>query len=474
MPRFLLPILLIATAHLAALEGDPRPTVLILGERNSEPFGAAPSWIDIVRSSHRDWLVIGDVDANRGIPQLTERLPAIAAAARRADLVVVFVGTFHAKDAAWKLADAAALAPAAQALLAAIPQQPALAKAAVVVVTPLPVIDKRLDQWQKKDFSEGEARCTAIAAMLRTAAAGAKATVIDAHAWALADADDRGPGRIMGSLGSMIRDWGHPILAAWLDAQLTPLVPAPPDAAAFAAWKAERAADVRIDAILSATSDGVVAHGPALPRTAGDKGAVLFTVPAGALAGAVFDVVLTADGDHGLAVYPGSETPKPVLKVATAGGEVAINASKSDWQMIDEADPAVAQPSNRFRFNSGKMRNLGVVRGGAGTRRWVLMRFPLDALAGKGATGAMMSVPTSANLDNADGPLDAGLSAHVVLGPDTAWDQANATWKTRDGSAGWTGGTVRTAERRSQLQAFLAGNPPTAAAARATALLAAP
>lgn len=116
----------------------------------------------------------------------------------------------------------------------------------------------------QKRYPEGETHCDAVAAQTRAATTAAALTLIEAHAWAKTDSDDRGPGKLIAAIGTQIRDWGHPILAEWMDRELVPLVLAPPDAAAFAAWQAETAADSAVDSILAGTAEGLVAHGAPL------------------------------------------------------------------------------------------------------------------------------------------------------------------------------------------------------------------
>jgi hypothetical protein len=59
-----------------------------------------------------------------------------------------------------------------------------------------------------------------------------------------------------------------------------------------------------------------------------------------------------------------------------------------------------------------------------------------------------------------------------VLGADGNWDDAAATWKSRDGVVGWSGGQVDAAARRARLTAFLATPQPAPVAERAQAELA--
>jgi hypothetical protein len=67
---------------------------------------------------------------------------------------------------------------------------------------------------------------------------------------------------------------------------------------------------------------------------------------------------------------------------------------------------------------------------------------------------------------------DAGqLQVFPVTGPDRNWHCSLATWKTRDGQTGWTGGSVDAGRRKALLEEFLKSNPPAGAAARAADFL---
>ncbi len=58
-----------------------------------------------------------------------------------------------------------------------------------------------------------------------------------------------------------------------------------------------------------------------------------------------------------------------------------------------------------------------------------------------------------------------------VIGPDRNWHISKATWKTRDGEIGWTGGKVDAAKRKAMIEEFLKTDPPAAAADRAREVL---
>jgi|GEM_PF-4618332 len=62
--------------------------------------------------------------------------------------------------------------------------------------------------------------------------------------------------------------------------------------------------------------------------------------------------------------------------------------------------------------------------------------------------------------------------ASIITGQDTQWDDAAATWRTRDGKLGWSGGKIDTAKRTAALKEFLATNPPASIAKKAQAALA--
>lgn len=455
-------LLLLAALALGASEGDPRPTLLVIGEKNSEPFGASPAWIDLVAADHPAWKVIADVDGGRTLATAATGLDAILAPVARVDLVLVFVGTNDIDAKHWPEGGAAVLQTRAADLLARLAAHPKGAAAMRAVATMLPVIDARLDRWSRPRFPDGEARSDALAGALRAAAAAAGAAVIDAHAWAKAETDGKGPGRLLGSTGWLMRDWGHPIFAAWIGGELARLMPPPPDAGAFAAWQVEQEAFARLDAALAATGDGLVRHGPALPATTA-SGLTTVQVPAAALAGATLDLLLRAEPGRGAVVVAGNEKPRPLLVVATADGEVRIESPASAWQLLDEAAPAQPVDPDRFRFNAGKMRYLPMLREDPGARRWLLLRFPLTALAGRAPGAASVVLATRGQIENGDAPLG-GISVHLVLGRDRLWHESRATWSTRDGGTPWNGAAVDPAARAREIGRVLAGAPPAVAA----------
>lgn len=451
-------VLLLSTLlALAALEGDPRPTVLIIGENNSAPFGSAPSWIEIVADDHPEWKILADVDTNRGLATAGEQLDAILAPHARIDLVLVFLGTNDVDAKRWPAGGGADVQTKTAELLSRLAAHAKTAKARRVIATPVPVIDARLDKWSKDRFVEGQARSDAVAAAVRAAATAAGTAVIDVHAWAKADVEKDVPGRIVGSIGWLVRDWGHPILARFLDAELAKVMPAPPDAAAFAAWQAEQAAFAKLDAALAATGDGIVRHGAALKATV-VKDLTTAEVPLAALAGETLDLLFKAEADKGAAVVLGTEKPRPLLTVVTAQGEVKIEAPATAWQVIDEAAPKEPVDPNRFRLNQGKMRYYGMARDGAGVRRYVLLRFPLAALAGRTPTAATVAVAARNVLDNADAALGA-FTIHLIEGRDRRWHPARATWASRDGVTPWTGAAKDATARKAAVDAALAGAP---------------
>jgi hypothetical protein len=398
----------------------------------------------------------------------------------RADAVLLFVGTLDAEAKAYAERDAAKVASALADVVRKLKVHPATAKARVVVSTPFPVIDARLDQWSKERFAGGERASDAIADAFRKVAADTGSALIDFHAWAKADADGGKAGRLAGSIGWQMRDWGHPIAARYFADQFVALDVAPPDAAAFAEWTAERAARAKLTEILSATSEGVIAHDGAFPATlkSGNPSTWEIPLPPERVSGDELNLLFTS-GDKPLAAI-GNASNRPavstVLTVNADGKDIAIPLRGGDWQVVDEAKPDTAVDPNRYRFSMQKMNYFGLTGSGPGERRWVLARFDLSPAAGKKITAAKLSIGVTPGVEKftppdrvekVNGDALGNPVAHFVTGPDAAWDETAATWKTRDGKVGWTGGRVDAAKRKAAIESFLQTAPPEKVAAEA-------
>jgi hypothetical protein len=459
MPRFIALILCV----MPLWAGDPRPTVVVIGENGTVPFGGAPGWPQLIASRRPAWRVMPDADPKRDLDAAITAAPAILAKAGHADLVAVLIGTTDA--AADHAAGAATFAARYRSLLQTIKAHPAASRAAIVAITPVPVVAARLDKWSTERFAGGEERSAALAAAVREAAKAEGATVIDLHRIAWEDAENGKPGRVVGSIGWLPRDWGHPILAGWLEPALAAALPAPADPAALAAWQAEADAELALDRILAETGGGTPDLGPPLVVSM-DKGNTSIAIPAERIAAARgrLAVALLAPTGAANAMIIGEGKPRPSLAI----GAWKVEPPSWSWACIDEAAPAALVDRNRFRLNQGKMRYFASARDGDGVRRIVLLSIPLD---GAPAGDGVLSIACAGTLDNADAALQLGLRAHVLVGRDAGFDPLTATWNARDGfGAPWTGG-VATPARAERLRQFLSGSPPAGAAARARTLL---
>ena len=97
------------------------------------------------------------------------------------------------------------------------------------------------------------------------------------------------------------------------------------------------------------------------------------------MGGTTLDLLLSADDERGVVVFPGSAKPQPQLSVTLAGEDkpIVIDASATDWQVLDESAPDAAVGTPQLKVNIQKERFMAVVRGDDGRHRWTLMRFPL-------------------------------------------------------------------------------------------------
>lgn len=488
MRRFRCAFALVALSVLAAAANaaDPRPTVLVLGDKNSQPAGTGAAWTTIIQKAHPDWNVVVNAEEKRTIPELAKALPEILARQDHVEVVLVFVGTPDAAAKAYAENDAAKVGAAMGDIVKTLRSDDKTRNATILVATPMPVIDARLDKWSVEAYKDGEKNSDAIAAAIRTAAKDANATLIDFHQWAKDDKDGDKPGRLLGSIGWTVRDWGHPIMARYFDEHLAKANPTPPDAKAFAAWKAEQAARARLNEILSGTSEGLVNHGEpwASEAVTGKGGGSKIIVPTDALTGESLNVVFLPTDKDSAAIGPAVNLPGYRARlVATVEGEakpIEIPLPATSWQVIDEGNPAGAVDPNRFRFNSGKMNYFGITSNAEGARKRMLARFPLEKLSGKKVTAAHIMVPHPGGLEiftppdkvqGVDIKTFGYATAAPLRGADAAWADAAATWKTRDGKQGWTGGKVDAAKRKAAIEEFLKTNPPAAVAEEARAAM---
>lgn len=448
---------------LPLLASDPRPTLVVIGENGTIPFGGTPGWPQLIASRRPAWRLVVDADAKRDLDAALAATPAILAKAGQPDLIAVLIGTNDA--AADHAAGAATFAARYRTLLQTIKAHPAAIRARIVAITPVPVVAARLDKWSTERFAGGEERSTALAAAVREAASAEGAALIDLHRIAWDDAEGGKPGRVVGSIGWLPRDWGHPMLAGWLEPALAAALPAPADPAALAAWQAESDAELALDRILAETGGGSPDLGPAL-NVSLEKNVASIAIPADRLAAARgrLAVALLAPSGSVNAMLIGEGKPRPSLAI----GEWKVEPPSWSWACLDEADPGKPADRNRFRLNQGKMRYFASARDGDGARRLILLAIPID---GAPAGDGILRIACHDRLDNADGTMQVGLRAHLLVGRDAAFDPISATWASRDAfGTPWTGGPG-TPARAERLRAFLAGAPPPGAAARAKALL---
>lgn len=470
----------LAGSTVADEAADPRPTLLVLGDQNSLPTGNGASWCQLLQKAHPDWNVVVNGDPKRTLGELAGAAEPIVAALPHVEAVVVFTGTPDAAADKYAAADATKLAAQMAELLKKGRAAAQGARAEWVLVTPMPVVAARLDKWSQERFKGGEPAMKAIAQAYREVATAQGVTLVDFYQWAFDDAADGKPGRLAGSIGWTVRDWAHPVMARYFEEQLKPLKMVPPDAAAFAMWQKEQAAIGQLGQMLTRTSEGVVAHGPAYPAKpgAGAVGSYEIDLPADAITGPTANLLFTS-GDKPCAAI-GNAGNRPMLSTTLVltvdGREVKVPLRGADWQLIDEAQPNTPVDATRYRFNMQKMNYFGVTCSEAGKRRWVLARFDLAPLANQRPSAAKLVIGAPGSVERFTPPDKAeaiasdqlgGPQAAFVTGVDARWDDALATWKTRDGRTGWSGGQVDTAQRKAAIEAFLKNDPPPQAAAMA-------
>jgi hypothetical protein len=360
-----------------------------------------------------------------------------------------------------------------EAILETLKANPVTSKARVVLGTPFPVIQKRLDTWQAKVFTQGEVNCDAIAESVRALAKDRQIPLIDIHKMVKEKADDQGqPGLLMGTIGWMMRDWGHPIFARMIEPELVTLMPPPPDPAAFEAWKQQEALFTELDQILRETGEGTVNHGEPLqvaPTQGVDPQKKTWTlaIPATALAGKHLNLLIQAGKGESLASPGGAEGNKPVLKVKTKTGETQIPMPATEWQVLDSASPDKSVDPQRFAANIAKMRFYMAAASRDNRDLWLLIRFPLATIHGQEVQEAMVQIssapPSIADKGTdpvADLKAEGTLLAFPITGRDADWDPELATWRTRDGRRPWTGGRPDVEKRKGALTEFLKKNLP--------------
>jgi hypothetical protein len=336
-------------------------------------------------------------------------------------------------------------------------------------------------------ITDGDARSQALADAYRKAAETAGAKVVDLHKFVREFLNPSGTetqgGWLLGRRGWTVREWGLPYVTDSVCKQIESLNPAPANPDAYDALKKEIEAGRKLDAILAQTGEGIVACGPALATGELAK-AKAWVVPGDALTGTMFDILVGTDGGTGYAGIMAGSTAKdaavPQLTVETEGGTgpVAIKPLSYEWQVIDEAAPDQVVKADSWAHNAKYTDYFHPIVGGkAGERKQCLIRFSLGALAGAKAKSATLTIPggavskTGPGVPKPDMSNAGPLQVFPVIGPDRNWHFSRATWKTRDGETGWTGGKVDAAKRKQMIEEFLKSKPPAAVAERAKASL---
>lgn len=515
----ILTALLMFVGLATAAAPDPRPHILVLGDFNSMPLRGKPAWCALLPSRHPEWRVSVDAEWNRMIgpsavkpkmkkgkkigervdPGVLDTFDAIMGRTRKATMVVVFMGGNDAKTEMAKRTTAKQCGERIGELIGRLKSHEKTKSARIVVVTPMPVVEARLDKWSKKTFEGAEANSKAIAEAVNAAAREKGADVIDAWAYGYeSKGKDGKPGGLLGGTGWVMGSGAQKNFAEWITPQLEKLDPQPVDKAGYAQWQKVREARAILESILAETSDGVVAHGNALEGVApqapgqksgkrkkkGSKGEIV-KIPLTLLKGPSLDV-LVMPLDQAVAsvgAANGAFGAVPILKIQTTDGELTIKPKETDSRLIDEALPTEVIPGDRFGVNAGKWRPYPVMCKVEGKRRWLLLRIDLAKLNGKEVKTAQLSVPYSMSASYTQELRDGAprgfkaegaygkISVHPISGPDVKWSPLGATWKTRDGKHGWTGGTVDKTARKEKLKVFLDGNPPAPVAAAAKGML---
>ncbi len=489
---------LIMSAIPSLAKTDPRPVVVVLGEFSSTGFGAVPAWQVLMGKEHPEWNIQSTIVGDKKIGDTLKAadVDAIINSYDHIDAFIIFLGTTEALTAAYDKNDAAAVGKEMKAILATVKANAKTTKASLCLITPVPIIDSRLDKWQKPNYNKGEEKSDAISVALMAAAQDAGVPVIDAHKMIKDEKGGDGvPGLLLGSLGFRVRDWGNPLLMKKLMPEIVKTVdPQSADPVAFAAWKAEQQAIIDFDKIMANTSEGIPNIGNELPITTDGK-VELVKIPAELLIGSTFDFMYKAVGEKTYAVISPVSDVKQTRPIFTVKYEkvtkddkgvesktietMAIEPDPADWRVIDEAQPTMVTDISRFHVNIMKERFVMVVGNEPGKQLWGLERYSLDALNGQKIISAELRFNYLGSAEEKINGKYVGTGytwgkaqLFPILGADKKWVNSSATWKTRDGVIGWSGGKVDTAARKTKLTEFLATNPPASVADSAKAELA--
>ncbi len=487
-------------------EPDPRPSVLVLGDFHSLPFQGKPSWVDFLRVKRPDWNIQVSANGNRLIgtslripimkkdqqigeavyPGVLDELDAILKDSGKMTMVILFLGANHARKSIASSRNPSQCGDDLSAVLKNLTVATQTSGAKLVVISPMPVVEARLDTWSKAPFEGGEALCRQIAEAFVGASHAQGALSIDAwtFGWERKDKDGN-PGELLGSTGWIMRDWAQRIFADWLIPQLEAFEPKPVDAEGFAEWKRLRQAMESLSTILSETSEGLVSYGRVLEvlHTKDAKAAspARVQIPAELLRGPSLDLLIMPDTTENASVgIPCTPFNKnPLLLVRTELGEQAIKPRETASQVLDEAAPETVIPQDKYGLNYGKWQPYPSLCSVVGKRRWLLLRFDLSGLKGKTVQGGEAVICYLGNtaalqqlVQATPQPLQAEgrfgtIKVYTIDEADREWAPGCATWKRRDGKAGWTGGAVDADARKARLEKFLAGEMPESAKAAA-------
>jgi len=418
---------------------DPRPHILILGADNSIPYHKELSWAGMAAADHPEWRVT--VRARKGwvLPEMRAELDAILKGNEDATVVVIQSGTVDASVEAYAKHDAGALGDVMADLISDLNGK--LPGAKVAVMTPIPVV--RFRGGGDRFSALGEGRCRAIGNVYRRVAREHGAAVIDVYTycWEMdrdprkADSRRENPGFLLGRTGWRLRDWGTEMLAPWVGRRLETLRPRPVDPVGFRGWRDAFDAERRAAA---EAGGGLVNHGPAF-EALGEQEA---RVPAKSLEGASLNLLVKSVKGGASIIACGSDRyayknkglPDPILTVETDAGEVEIAPHRGNWQLIRENTPDEPVSTYDYPYRGAHiMLYPASLSAKEGEQRWCLVRFPLDALAGKRIRGATVAFPKT--FAGGHGTV----TIHPVLGGDANWHPMKATWNTRDGKTPWTG-----------------------------------
>lgn len=448
---------------------DPRPHVLIIGGINTQPFGAAPSWAQHLQVSQPQWHVTVDATKDRSFGTLDQQIDDLLTQHGQQQMVVLVPDVHDAATEAYAERDAAAVGQAIEKTLDQIARHANTKAATVVLATPFPVVDDRLDKWQKKAYDGGQQRSLAIAEQIQQIGTQRELTVLPLTQFVLEKKDGAGkPGLPMGSLGARLRDWGHTLMAKeFFIPQMSKLAPQAADPQAFAAWQRARQQMVELAELLHKTSTGEVRRGGALRvEVTGKKSEkATVTIPASALTGKTLDLlILPPDGgaigfDFHMVF---NQDRRPTLTV----GEQRLPMDPGDWRLIDESRPREVIPHIEHGLNAGKWRPYGAVWDLPDKRRWMLLRISLDQLTERAdgtigfdlATPGESMTPQGPTAFQPPVPWNRAPQFFLVASPDDRWQPGTATWTSSDGQVGWTGGQVDLPARTAALKTFLQGD----------------